>query len=424
MHSEYMLWTDATAREFIAEYYPWFLDTFDGYTYPIQRADVIRYFVLYHYGGIYIDLDIGCLRPLDSLLSYPVILPKTIPVGVSNDLMFAEKRHQFMEQTIRNLISFDHSWVLNYPTVMFSTGPMFLSAQYGLWTASHPVTPDMPGGEVRILPKSLYGKNTKPEEAIHSFFSHYYGSSWHADDAAFFGFLGAWGKGVMWIGLLVLVFGIVRMALVPSAKPRNLRRIGGYEVMMPRWIQMNGRWHLDLGWFTVPASGITTQPTSPVTLPSEDPASDDDELPLLPVSISRTSSTGPSDSSSTTFMNGMSTSHAHANRPMFDVVRRHVISSLWGSQESPEEVPMTPRRARPRRGVLFFLPAIFSPAHDGDTASSRLAAQPQPHHDIEDPDKRRYAAELEEAGLLSIRTFPTRTRTPSASSSGSSSPVC
>jgi mannosyltransferase OCH1-like enzyme len=74
---EYKLWTDKKAREFIAaEYaphlyptcthsltasrYPWFLETFDGYPYPIQRADAIRYFVLHHFGGIYIDLDDVC----------------------------------------------------------------------------------------------------------------------------------------------------------------------------------------------------------------------------------------------------------------------------------------------------------------------------------------------------------------------------
>lgn len=54
---EYKLWTDALAREFIATEYPWFLEVFDGYTQPIQRADVIRYFVLVHFGGVYIDLD-------------------------------------------------------------------------------------------------------------------------------------------------------------------------------------------------------------------------------------------------------------------------------------------------------------------------------------------------------------------------------
>ena len=57
---EYKLWTDKKSREFIAAEYPWFLETFDGYPYPIQRADAIRYFVLHHFGGIYIDLDDVC----------------------------------------------------------------------------------------------------------------------------------------------------------------------------------------------------------------------------------------------------------------------------------------------------------------------------------------------------------------------------
>lgn len=51
------MWTDAKSRELIATEYPWFLTTFDNYSQPIQRADAIRYFVLAHFGGIYLDLD-------------------------------------------------------------------------------------------------------------------------------------------------------------------------------------------------------------------------------------------------------------------------------------------------------------------------------------------------------------------------------
>lgn len=43
VRSEYMLWTDDMSRKFIAEKYPSFLATFEGYEYPIQRADAIRY---------------------------------------------------------------------------------------------------------------------------------------------------------------------------------------------------------------------------------------------------------------------------------------------------------------------------------------------------------------------------------------------
>ena len=60
------MWTDDKSREFIATEYPWFLATFDNYSQPIQRADAIRYFVLAHFGGVYIDLDdvrLHSLRP-------------------------------------------------------------------------------------------------------------------------------------------------------------------------------------------------------------------------------------------------------------------------------------------------------------------------------------------------------------------------
>lgn len=357
--SEYMLWTDASSREFIAKDYPWFLDTFDGYTYPIQRADAIRYFVLYHYGGVYLDLDIGCQRPVDSLLTYPIILPKTIPVGVSNDLMFAEKNHPFMAQTIHNLISFDYSWVLNYPTVMFSTGPMFLSFQYGAWTSANRPTQEYSGDEVRILPKSLYGKNALPEEAPNSFFTHYYGSSWHADDAAFIGFLGTWGKGLMWIGLLVLIFGLVRLALAPHRRQRKytLGRVGGYEVMMPRWRRRNQRWYLDLGWFAIPSSTASTPnpPASPISLSSSD---DEDDVHLLPLSLA----VPPSPSSLED--GGYS---PYQSPGVVDAVRRAasgVFSYLSGGQQDMPSTPSRSRRSRRSRGVLFFLPA-FSTSSNG-----------------------------------------------------------
>jgi mannosyltransferase OCH1-like enzyme len=56
---EYMFWTDVTLREFLHANYPYFLSTYDSYRYTIQRIDAVRYFLLYHYGGFYIDLDIG-----------------------------------------------------------------------------------------------------------------------------------------------------------------------------------------------------------------------------------------------------------------------------------------------------------------------------------------------------------------------------
>ncbi|KKY14813.1 putative mipc synthase [Diplodia seriata] len=124
---EYKFWTDESANDFIAAEYPWFKPTWDSYPHAIQRADAIRYFALVHYGGIYIDLDDGCNRCLDALLPYPAWLPLTAPIGVSNDVMGSIPHHAFFERAIRALPAYNRNWASPYLTVMYSTGPLFLS---------------------------------------------------------------------------------------------------------------------------------------------------------------------------------------------------------------------------------------------------------------------------------------------------------
>lgn len=429
-----MLWTDASSREFIAEHYPWFLDTFDGYVYPIQRADAIRYFVLHHYGGVYMDLDIGCQRPLDPLLVHSVILPKTIPVGVSNDLMFSEKLHPFMAQTIHNLVTFDHSWILNYPTVMFSTGPMFLSIQYGLYASSHPAdTYPSYLGEVRILPKSLYGKNTKPGEAPNTFFEHFYGSSWHADDAAFIGFLGTWGKRLMLAGSIVLVLGLLRLALPSSgaSKRRHMRMGSYYHVIMPRWSQSRRLWYVDperrSSTFAEPAS--VEPPASPMSL-------DDEEIILSSIPI-RVRSASPSLSESTDLIPSPTEIFAH---PAIDALWRagtRVMEAVWGPRE--QDVMLgTPSRSRRRNRNSYQLPTMFTPSTDSDSSRrpSRVPSStqmPPPRYTSPapqfPPEKQRPTENLEapaaegsraSQGTLSLPTYSSGRSTPQSESTATS----
>ncbi len=64
----YSFTTNALNRKFMETKFPEFLDLYDGYKSEIQRADAVRYFLLYEYGGVYADLDFECLRPLDLFL--------------------------------------------------------------------------------------------------------------------------------------------------------------------------------------------------------------------------------------------------------------------------------------------------------------------------------------------------------------------
>ena len=61
---KYMYWSDEDNLNLIKNHYPWFLNTFISYPHNIQRADAIRPFILYHYGGLYADMDNVCLKVL------------------------------------------------------------------------------------------------------------------------------------------------------------------------------------------------------------------------------------------------------------------------------------------------------------------------------------------------------------------------
>lgn len=203
------------------------------------------------------DLDVGCLRRFDPLLRFEVVLPKTIPVGVSNDVMASAQGHPFMDHLIHNLVTFNHRYLTHYPTVMFSTGPMFVSASYGLYVDAHglakPSTPDDPSvgfTGIRILPKSLYGKNAKPSDAPNAFFQHFYGSSWHANDADFLIFLRKNGKLLIFVGFLIALYGLGRGMIPrlysvvtdrPSRSSRSTRR--GRWIPLPFVRDQSGRFH-------------------------------------------------------------------------------------------------------------------------------------------------------------------------------------
>lgn len=180
---EYILWTDKSAREFLEQHYPWFVSTFDGYPHPIMRADALRYFVLYHYGGFYIDLDIGARASFDPLRQLSSAFYKTNPVGVSNGFMGVCRSHPFMLKLIKSLEHYNRYWFLPYLTVMYSTGPLFVSIllqgyNWGKTIADKSL--------VRIYPMN---DNNSIYQPLTDFVYQVSGSTWHEGDARLFLFI-------------------------------------------------------------------------------------------------------------------------------------------------------------------------------------------------------------------------------------------
>lgn len=219
---EYRLWTDESLREFLSQHYPWFLSVYDEYPYDIQRVDAARYFVLLHFGGIYLDLDVGCIQNWIRLLQFPMLLPVTKPVGVSNDVMFAAPGHKFLKKVVRELPNWSKvSCGLPFLTVFLSTGPAFLSHQAGIYMKESNLQPQTRDGDILesniyFLDHSLYASGG--DEAL---FYHIHGSSWHAVDAKVLSFV--------YNNHLVVMFGILPICLCSVFLYRRLLQFDHVE---------------------------------------------------------------------------------------------------------------------------------------------------------------------------------------------------
>jgi hypothetical protein len=82
-------------------------------------------------------------------------------------------QHPFFLRVIELLQSYDRSWLLPYITVMYSTGPLFLSV---IWK-EYMQEAMGESARVRILMQDEYNKYSW------SFFTHHVGNSWHGKDA-------------------------------------------------------------------------------------------------------------------------------------------------------------------------------------------------------------------------------------------------
>lgn len=210
---EHRFWNDSTAEALIRAEYPWFLDTWKNYVYPIQRADSLRYLVLYRYGGIFLDMDLHCRRSLGPLRRFEFVSPAAYPVGISNGFLMASARHPFIKTLVYQLPLFDRNFVLPYATVMFSTGCMYISALFSLY-------PDQE--RLRILD---YERHRLSGHVTTPLFQHHGSSSWHSNDASFIKFANNVLK-VMYRHrtLLLIVVCLSFVALFILMNPRKRRQ--------------------------------------------------------------------------------------------------------------------------------------------------------------------------------------------------------
>lgn len=137
----YMLWTDDNNREFVKNEYPNFLYLYDTIPTPVMKCDFMRYLIIYHFGGYYVDLDVMCHKALENLPKLPshdVVLTEehpshcvefSIPKIVTNWFLGCAKGSAFMLDIITKV----KMRLFNNPSVtepLSITGPFMMTNAY------------------------------------------------------------------------------------------------------------------------------------------------------------------------------------------------------------------------------------------------------------------------------------------------------
>ncbi|MBL6750789.1 MAG: cell surface protein [Nevskia sp.] len=150
LHPEYSyrFWTDDDNRNFVRHHHPDLISLYDGYAQGIHRAELSRYLILAHFGGVYADMDFEALKPIGPLLAGHELLfglepdshAARAPVRerglsriVCNAFMASVPGHPFWSHLLVRLAQVRHE-----KNVLDATGPFLLTRACADWPS--PIT--------------------------------------------------------------------------------------------------------------------------------------------------------------------------------------------------------------------------------------------------------------------------------------------
>ncbi len=135
---EYRFYTDDDLLDVVVRHFPQYLEQYKNFKKNIERVDFARYAILYSYGGVYLDLDVECLKKLDTFISTNKIILGTEPkehrdalydsrkIVLCNAVMISPPKQTLWLSLMDHIIK-------NYDPdkgPVYNTGPMALTSLY------------------------------------------------------------------------------------------------------------------------------------------------------------------------------------------------------------------------------------------------------------------------------------------------------
>lgn len=143
----YAFFDDSDVDHFVYTHYPECAATFQGLPLRIQQIDLFRYLAVYHFGGLYYDMDMEVERAFDQYSSTACVFPVEFEKSsdallheqgemrlLGNYAFCAPRGHPFLWRIVENIINqrIPERKIPNDPVkrVLYTTGPVLVTQTY------------------------------------------------------------------------------------------------------------------------------------------------------------------------------------------------------------------------------------------------------------------------------------------------------
>ena len=196
---KYRLWDDSSINQLIDVHYPSLQSKYSEIPLRVMKADLIKYLVLKAEGGLYIDLDYECFKPIGRLLNKECVIglePHSNAKHHGYDYMLStafiasRRDHPFIsfliECSLQKIAMMDATKLSRFDYAMGTTGPFMMNEAYRSYNRPESIQllkPELvsPLSSSEILSHAT-GNEDFSERLYKSYALHYFLGSWLSTD--------------------------------------------------------------------------------------------------------------------------------------------------------------------------------------------------------------------------------------------------
>jgi len=163
-NEKFLFFTDDNIISFMNSFGIEYYETFKSMKYKIQQIDFFRYLAIYHYGGLYLDLDMDISASFSSLdktkCCFPIEVKENNGNLIGNYAFYAPPRHPFLKHIINSIMNpisdqeienaqNNHTDPKEHVYVYFTTGPELITRAYSSYPNPEDIVLLEPTGEFK-----------------------------------------------------------------------------------------------------------------------------------------------------------------------------------------------------------------------------------------------------------------------------------